>query len=1092
MLTFIEGGFHSDMDGEIMERIRKNVTAGKKTLLIVPEQQTVSAEIEAAEALPSFAPLSLEVTNFTRLANSAFRALGGIHLDYATSEKKTLIMWKTLLELAPVLSLTRGRKDITVGTVERAMRALGEAHSLGLDASEMKRLVAEKSLTPRLAEKLSDLEAIRSLYKSTLNERYSDTEDDIALLIEKLNEFPEFLSDTDIFIQGFTSFTASQYSLIGVLTDRSSVTVGLVIPKSGSTSFEYSEVARTRSRLSVLADRCGSEKRLVRIDGTPLVKSELLRDITPLLWKANAKIVNNSLHNYDDLRVFEAKNPFEECEFIASDIRKRVLEGASYKDIAIITADAARYDGILDAALEKAEIPYFSSYKTRLCEFEAIKLIFSALKAAMGFARDDVLAYASCGLSGISYGERDEFAMYVERWGITKGAFTDEVKWGMNPDGFDGRKSADADELLSRIDATRVKLITPLAHLAAELSGEHTVREQAESLFSFLTQIELEKNLSLRAKRLFDLGFGAAAEENSRLFSVICDALDTAVEVLGDTVATADSFGSILRIIFSETEIGRIPASYDEVMTGSADMLRLSGKKYVYLFGVNYGEFPKAPRGVSYFSDKDREILSSLGIEADSSQIEGARSLYSFQRAFSYASEGVTVSYSLSDASFGSQIPSFVISNIENLTDKRVRPVRICELSAQESLFSPAITEETLSSYTESEQKAAKDALLCTGHRVISERSEVGNGMLSLDRTESNGPLYLTQTRIDTFVSCPLQHFCKFTLSLGTDERAEFGASSIGSYVHAILENFFSEVKSKGIDVAALSEQMRAEMTERAAKKYLSGFESELGVNSARMKMALLRILRAARPVVDGLCEEFTVSGFTPAFFELKIDKSGEGGPSPVMIRGEGGEKIYVYGTIDRVDTMQRDNDVYVRVVDYKTGAKEFRPSDIKDGKNLQMFLYLKSILECEKPSFREALGVKEGGNLIGAGLIYVKTEIKDQRVKTPSDEDALNAVKASQKRMGMILDDSEIYLAMGKEYIPIRLTKNGVDKRTEQYLYTPERWEEISREVEDVVGKIGHRISRGDIRSITGKEKQKKSPCEWCQYKAFCRNIKL
>ena len=69
MLTFIEGGFHSDMDGEIMERIRKNVTAGKKTLLIVPEQQTVSAEIEAAEALPSFAPLSLEVTNFTRLAN---------------------------------------------------------------------------------------------------------------------------------------------------------------------------------------------------------------------------------------------------------------------------------------------------------------------------------------------------------------------------------------------------------------------------------------------------------------------------------------------------------------------------------------------------------------------------------------------------------------------------------------------------------------------------------------------------------------------------------------------------------------------------------------------------------------------------------------------------------------------------------------------------------------------------------------------------------------------------------------------------------------------------------------------------------------
>ena len=93
---------------------------------------------------------------------------------------------------------------------------------------------------------------------------------------------------------------------------------------------------------------------------------------------------------------------------------------------------------------------------------------------------------------------------------------------------------------------------------------------------------------------------------------------------------------------------------------------------------------------------------------------------------------------------------------------------------------------------------------------------------------------------------------------------------------------------------------------------------------------------------------------------------------------------------------------------------------------------------------------------------------------------------------MGMVLDEEDIYLAMGKDYIPIKFTKSGVDKRYEKYLFSRKGWNDISKRVEDVVGKIGHRISRGDIRAITGKEKQKKSPCDWCSFKAFCRNIKL
>ena len=78
MLKIIEGSFHSEAPIILRERIKECVSCGKRTMLLVPEQQTVIAEKEMAALLPENAPILFEVTNFTRFANSVFRALGGV------------------------------------------------------------------------------------------------------------------------------------------------------------------------------------------------------------------------------------------------------------------------------------------------------------------------------------------------------------------------------------------------------------------------------------------------------------------------------------------------------------------------------------------------------------------------------------------------------------------------------------------------------------------------------------------------------------------------------------------------------------------------------------------------------------------------------------------------------------------------------------------------------------------------------------------------------------------------------------------------------------------------------------------------------
>lgn len=1102
MFTFIKGDKKSGSRDAIRKRIAESISQKEKCILIVPEQETVTAEKELAAKLAPCAPLYFEVTNFTRFANSVFRQLGGIQKKYADKVIKSLIMWQTLTELSPFLSVTKARKEISSGLVERTLRAVAEADGLGLNAEELALLSENETIDKRLASKLSDLSKILSLYKKNIYKEFADSADDCLFLAKKLSENPEHLSDTKIFIEGFTSFTVPQYALISEIIQQTDVYVSLDIPSYAKDAFEYTELAVTKKKLCAICNKhqvvIKQEKEENKIEENPTLLSELAR----LLWKSNCKIDNFNLQSSEEIRIFEAKTPYEECEFIASDILRRVMGGASYSDFAIISANVDEYKGILDTDLDKAGIRHFSSDGSDLMNFEAIKLIFSAISATNSFAREDVLAYASCGLSGISFDERDEFEMYVDKWQINGKRFTDGLIWNMNPLGFDNKKLPDHDETLARIDATRVKLLTPLTHLSSEFCKAVTVKDHAKALISFLEEIELEEALYERSKKLKGLKEDTAASDNLRLYSIICSALDTMVEAVGDAPTGKDAFASQLRTVFSASEIGRIPSSADEVMIGSADTIRLGDRKHVYLIGVNYGKFPTPDSGSGFFTDKEKMLLLTHGEkellqnaqtdEETEAKIRSARGLYSFTRAFSSATESITLTYPKSDASFSELLPSFVITNISRLTNDSVKPVKIEDVAPINKLYAVGIACESMNECSPSQRAALKDALQNSGALVFSKGDAIDNGDLKCSPLSSK-EINLTQTKIDSFIKCPLNYFCKYTLSLSENERAKFGANNIGSYIHAVLENFFLEVKREKIDLKTLEETKKEEMIRRAAAIYLDGFSEELGHGSERMRTALSKIYRAAKPVIDGLCEEFQVSKFEPTFFELPLSKIYPNGASPLEIRGEDGEKISIYGTIDRVDTYKCGDDVYVRVVDYKTGAKDFDPDKLADGVNLQMFLYLKSIVENEDQGFRDAIGVGPNGKILPAGAVYLETDISDQTVPHASDELAKTEIKKAQARKGMVFDSENIRNAMGKDYLPIKIKTDGsVYEKHKKYILTKERWESISQTVENAVGSIGHRIVSGEIRSANGTEAKKNKVCEYCAFKAFCRNMKI
>ena len=277
-------------------------------------------------------------------------------------------------------------------------------------------------------------------------------------------------------------------------------------------------------------------------------------------------------------------------------------------------------------------------------------------------------------------------------------------------------------------------------------------------------------------------------------------------------------------------------------------------------------------------------------------------------------------------------------------------------------------------------------------------------------------------------------------------------------------------------------------MTRVAAERYIRELGEDVINASPRTKIKIDRLCRAALPVVEGLCEEFGQSEFVPRFFELALRSADDTSPGQIYINTDNGP-VRIGGIVDRVDLYRKEGDVYLRVVDYKTGHKEFSPEDMAEGSNLQMFLYLKALVDSRNEKFRESLGVGEDGRVIPAGVIYVKTSVSDVRVDTPDDELANYTVKQAQQREGMLLNDPDVISAMTLKYTPL-YSKRSPDKipdNKKHLLYTEEGWNDIMQTVEDAVVKVADGIRCGDV-SANPKEDKNRSACEYCPYKPICR----
>ncbi len=1114
MLTLVTSHSARDNTSHVVSAVRSDLAAGHHVLFVVPEQQTVSVEREMACLLPPSAPLSFEVVNFTRLADTVFRMHGGISRGGCTPAAEQLFMWRTLSELSPLLHtrIEPDPKNIakmrSVVKELRAMRmtpaALRQAAASGTDDTK-------HALNDSLRNKLEDYALISATYHALLAEHAGDAADHLDRLADLLTRHP-FSSDTRIYLDNFSSFTEQELGVIEALLPHSPVTITLCVPPNRALQLSGAEADGTIRALTRL---CAQTQTELKEEALPVkcISDAARAYVADNLFRVDyASLPPITGAVSDACRLVEVSDPCDACDWIAADIQRRVREGARYQDFAVISGSSSSYVGILDASFEKSEIPFFFARRRDLLTLEPIKMILSAYAVVTGnWRREDVIAYLKCACLGISPEMRDELELYAETWNIHGARWYDGIPWNMSPFGYesirtDGQR-AYAAEKSAHVAEARERITTPLQMLGEMCRDRHTVTMHVRALTGFLLSLGLDDYLDARAEEL-RASDSVSADEYARLWDIICDTLDTMTDALADISVSAEEFAALLRMIFAGVKLGAIPATMDEVTVGDARMLRISGIKHAYLLGTNEGEFPPPPAPDNAFTEAERAGLIAAGVAlADDTDSRAARELFSFWRAMSMAEDSVTVLWSRAGTSLESTMPSEPVTRIRHLlgTDYPV-----LYPTAEEIIRATATPAAATERMGRADGDAAGEALrialggyeeLLRNVNALSEPLCNENRSLTPEtaRALCKGDLAMSQTKIEKFVQCPFAYFCTFVLKLDTPARAEFTTKSVGVFIHSVLEHFFRTVREQGLDPHSLTPEQQACVLREVEEYVIHSTLPKGEENSARNQVLLASLGRYAASVVAEMCEEFSHSRFTPAFFELSISTSDDALPDPVSFELPDGHRIYIRGTVDRVDTYTEGDRVYIRVVDYKTGVKKFSLADIEAGINLQLLLYLFSIVESDTPAFRERLGISPNGEILPAAVLYLSNLTRSPGASTPpTAEEAVALSKAGAERSGLIINDKSLIQAMddteNKDYLPLTCLKGKdceFDKNSLKSLTDMEALGKLKSKIGEILTELGTSLKSGFAAATPMKRagKRTSTACEQCEYKSVCRN---
>ena len=813
------------------------------------------------------------------------------------------------------------------------------------------------------------------------------------------------------------------------------------------------------------------------------------------IWNFNAQTYDKDVNR--DISVHICETPYSEADIIASEICKAASTGVRYSEMAIILRNAEKYRGILDVSLEKYGIPYFMSEKTDLMTKPLAKFIFSALTIKeTNWRAQNVIAHLKSGFADVDSFDIDVFEDYVNTWNINGNKFFGE-RWTMNPDGYSASFSPRGEKILSKANAIKEYIVPLLSIYFSKLDAASSVKDMCAATVEFLKDARVTEKVREHCQRALSSGNRKEADESMKLYSLTLNILYDLSHILGDKELSSEEFAAALQLMFTQSDIGTIPTSADEVTVGSASMLRTDNIKYAFVMGLNEGEFPASVKDTGIFTDADKQILEAfdLTLSADTST-KNSEELFFVSRALSSPKDKLILSASLLSSEGSTQRQSLVIERVKKLFPT----LKICqesERSLADKIWNIELAKEAYSNLATNEASESIKQLIAASEGGDNFIARLDIPLSQRECTVSGetlnkifgSRLSLTQSRLEKYVLCGFDYYCTYVLGLRESKRAVFQLNDIGTFIHYILEMFMKEITKDGKLCLSLSDSEIDEILQQTVASYLYELLGKDYALSNRTKHLFDRLNKLSLMIAKSLITEFKDSDFYPSYFELKVGM-GDESIQALEFKLKDGSTLTLRGIADRVDTYKKDGNLYIRVVDYKTGSKEFSFDDLKDGLNTQLLIYLFSLCKAQTNEKKAELGCN-GGEIRPAGIQYLSSNVKTVSLESFCEQEELdNMIQGQFARSGLLLDDADVLMAMNHELDSKILagTKKGKDgSLSGKSLVSAEGFDEIYDMLSETIVRVAESMRDGKANAIP-LHKGDKAACRYCKMKSICR----
>ncbi len=878
-----------------------------------------------------------------------------------------------------------------------------------------------------LKNKLEDIAVTYLEYEKFISENgFVDQSSALSFLPDLIMNSQE-IENSDVYLVGFSGFTAQMREIVECLLKKAkSVTAILVEGKN-----DYAFVNETSNFFREISLKHNIKVFENKIDSDYNEEGQFIVDNLFSFGGDKKEKIKT-----DKIKVFSAKNPYEEIERVATAIKYLVRNNnLRYRDISIALSDIDGYKDLIEEVFSNLEIPYFLDERKISDSHPLISLILSYINAyKRGLERTELCAFLKNPLFSNDKSLTDAFENYLIKYNVNYGRIHNSFTF----------ESVNGIDIL-KLEELREKL--------CNLFKEFSVRKM-------LSTLNVEEKLKELAENLKKVGESEEASITEQIYDAVIGILNEMDMMLSSIELPLSEYKNVFLSGVSALKLSLIPQYNDAVFIGEFKEVGLAKAKRVFAIGLT-SDVPNVSNDVALLSDGDIDELEKIKVLVEPKiRVINHRTRENVLMALSSFSDGLYLSYPIADLSGNKKVKSEILTFFNKFFTLSPFPEYNAYMTFKQGFNSFA---KACGEFVEGGTVNGKayDFTIPSSFYFVADKEKL-KPLLDLAnkevkvRLDGNRALtkkVISPTTVEDFYKCPYRAFASHSLKIKEREEGKVGVLSVGNLMHEILSEFVKkayEINSNN-ECDTVFDKIKEEILKKEEyKKFLS---------DASTYETIKRVLNECKKYSYKTYLSIKNSAFNKTQTEVTFSDS-EKAEYPAIKLNSGAVKMK--GKIDRVDIGEK----YFRVLDYKTGKVDSSEKLLFAGVKLQLYLYALAVQGKFTDKEKEI-----------AGVYYLP--ISDKYEKIEDKEKTLAVGKTVNDRDAILVQDKGFFDCGESEFLGATIdAKSGKIKDTID--------EKTLKAYIDYAIKMSERaIDNLDDGVIIASPYQ--NACEYCEFSAMC-----